>query len=97
MHTVANLERKCGRDAACIVTPVRGHLVDGFVKGKNFGGLLRADDVMSTPKVCWAGAEQLHKQEQGYEGGGCTGVALAGACTLQEFIVHSTVHGDTVL
>ncbi len=41
---------------ACIVTPVLGRLVNGFVEGENFGSLLRADDVMSNPKVCWAGA-----------------------------------------
>jgi len=56
VECTANLERKCGRAAACIVTPVRGHLVDGFVKGKNFGGFAEADNVMSNPKVCWAGA-----------------------------------------
>ena len=52
----ANLERKCGRAMACMVTPVRGRLVDGFVVGKTVSGLLRADDVMSNRKVCWAGA-----------------------------------------
>jgi len=51
----ANLERKCGRAAACVVTSVRGP-VDGFVESKNVGGLLRADDVMLNPKVWWAGA-----------------------------------------
>jgi len=43
VECAANLEslRKCSRAAACIVTPVLGRLVDGFVEGKNFGGLLR--------------------------------------------------------
>jgi len=50
----ANLERKCGRTAACVVMPFRGP-VGGFVEGKNVGGLLRVDAVMLKPKVWWAG------------------------------------------
>jgi len=59
VECAANLGRKCGRAAACIVTPVLGGLVDGFVG---------------------QGQQQLHKQEQGYEGVGCTGVAHNCAC-----------------
>ena len=60
VECTANLERKCSRAGACVVTPVRG-LVDGFVEGKNVGRLLRAD---VKPKGLVGRGSSSRKQEQ---------------------------------
>ena len=55
---VGCLETRCSRAAAGVVTLLRGP-VNGFVEGKVANKLLRADEVLSSPKPWWAHAASL--------------------------------------
>lgn len=54
---IHGLIKRCTRAPAAIVIPVRGPL-DGFVEGKDFDRLLRADEGMSSPKAWWAAMDK---------------------------------------